>query len=101
MTRLIPTISGKTHDIGQIHPNTDMNEEERESSMLHIIIIMTQYELKTGLKNFKERVEATVTKKLAQLQVLETFAPVETTKLTKKQISEAVASLMFLKGKTK
>ena len=58
---------------------------------------MKLYTLKTVLINFKERGNAAVTKLLTQLHVLETVAPVDVTKLTKKQISEAVASLMFLK----
>ena len=54
--RLIPTLAGKTHDSRHIHLNTDettpkRNEEERENIMHDII--MTQYELKTGLSKFK------------------------------------------------
>ena len=66
--------------------------------MLHII--MTQYALKTGLSKFKEQGEAAVTKELTQLHILETFTPVDAIKLTKKQISEDVASLMLLKVKS-
>ena len=52
--------------------------------MLHII--MTQYSPNTGLRYFKEQVEAEVMKELTQLGVLETFPPVEKTKITKKEI---------------
>ena len=63
--------------------------------MLHII--MTQYALKTGLRKFKKRGEAEVTKEITQMNVLEAFSPVGSTKLTKKRRSEVVASLLFLK----
>ena len=62
-----------------------------------IQIIMTQYTLKTVLSKFKERAEAEFTKGLTQLHVLETFEPVDATKLTKKQRAGAMASLIFLK----
>ena len=65
--------------------------------MLHIII--TQYALKTGLNKSKERGETSTTKELKQLPALENFAPVDTSKLTKKQRAEAVTPLMFLNGK--
>ena len=63
--------------------------------MIHII--MTKYALKTVLSKFRERGEAEFTKGLSQLHVLETFAPVDATKITKKQRAEAMASLIFLK----
>ena len=53
--------------------------------MLHQI--MTQYTLKTGLRKFKERGKAAGTRELTQLYVLGTFAPVDTTKITKKHKS--------------
>ena len=46
MTRLMPTIAGKTHDSGNVLLNTDMTEEERDNNMLHIL--MTEYALKIG-----------------------------------------------------
>ena len=54
---IIPTLKVKTRDSGNIQLNTDitiinMNEEEREINMVHII--MTQYALNIGLKKFKE-----------------------------------------------
>ena len=67
-----------------------MTKKERENYMIHIV--MTQYALKIGLRKFKERGEASATKELTQLDVLEIFAPVDATKLTKKQILEAVLS---------
>ena len=85
---LIPTLEVKTHNRRHIHLNMDISvlniyEEKRDIRMLHIII--TQYALKTGLRKLKKQVESSVTKELTQLYVLETFAPVGTTKLTKKQ----------------
>ena len=57
MTRLIPTLVGKTHDIGHIHLDTggttpNMTKTERGSHMLHTI--MKIYVLKKLLRKFKE-----------------------------------------------
>ena len=46
----------------------------------------------------KKRVEAEVTKEPTQLHVLEPLFPIDATKLTKKQCSKTVESLMFWKG---
>ena len=97
MTIFIPTIAGKHHDSGYIHLNIDMNEEERENHMTYIF--MKQYALKIELKKSKERVESSVTEELTQLHAIETFTPVDATKINNKQREEAVASLMLLKVK--
>ena len=95
MTRIITTLAGKNNDSGHIHLDIEMTKEERENNTLHII--MTQYELKTVINKFKEQGESSAMKELTQLHVLENFAPVYATKLTKKKRAEAVASLLFLK----
>ena len=46
---------------------------------------------KTSINKFKEQGEGEFTKELAQLHVQETFFLVDATKLTNKQLSEAVA----------
>ena len=62
--------------------------------MIHTIT--KKYALKTGLNKFKEQGESAVTKEPTKLHNLETFVPVDATKITKKKRAEAVASLMFL-----
>ena len=83
----MPTIAVKNHDSRHIRLNIDMNKEERDNNMLHIV--MTQYVLKTGLNNFNKIGETAVTKELTQMHILETFASVDATKPTKKQRAEA------------
>ena len=51
--------------------------------MLHII--MTQHGLKPGLSKFEEQGKTAFTKEITQLHVLETFEPVNATKLSKKK----------------
>ena len=60
MTRLIPTTAIKNHDIRYIHLKIDMDEEERDNHMLHIV--MPQHALKTGMKKFNKRGESAVIK---------------------------------------
>jgi hypothetical protein len=43
---------------------------------------MTQYSLKRGLKKFKEKGEAAVTKELLQLHMKDTFTPQDANKLS-------------------
>jgi hypothetical protein len=74
-----------------------MTEEERDAEIFHFV--MTQFALKTGLKKFKESGEIAVTNELTQLHMIETFAPQDATKLTRKQRNDALGSLMFLKEK--
>jgi hypothetical protein len=74
-----------------------MTEEERNVHIFHLV--MTQFALKTGLKQFKKRGELAVTNELTQLHMMETFIPQDATKLTRQQRREALGSLMFLKEK--
>ena len=90
----MPTIEGKTYDVGHIHMNKYMTKEERDNHM--ICTVKKKYALKIGINKFKEQGESAVTKEPTKLHNLETFAPVDATKITKKKRAEAVASLMFL-----
>ena len=58
-----------------------MNEEEWYINMIHIF--MKQYVLKRGLRKFKDQGESEVPKEMTQLHVIETSAPVDSTKLIK------------------
>jgi hypothetical protein len=60
---------------------------------------MMQYSIKAGLKHFGKKGESAVTKELKQLHDMETFKPVDGSKLTKEEKAKAIASLMFLKEK--
>ncbi len=53
----------------------------------------------TGLKKFKEKGEASISKELKQMHDMEVFRPVEDRSLTKKEKAKAVALLVFLKEK--
>ena len=57
--------------------------------MIHTI--MELYSPKTSINKFKEQGEGEFTKELTQLHVQETFVMADATKLTNKQLSEAVA----------
>jgi hypothetical protein len=74
----------------------------RDYSHLHANIVhhaMTQYSLNRGLRKFKVKGEQAVEKELEQLQLNETFAPVEVKDPTPTQKKDALESLMFLKEK--
>ena len=52
---------------------------------------------KKGVRKFKKRGKVSATKKLTKMHMLETFAPVDAIKLTKKQRAEVVESLLSQK----
>jgi len=58
-----------------------------------------QYGLEAGLKHFGERGEMAVSKELAQFNVYDVFEPLYADKLSNKDKSKALTSLIFLKEK--
>ena len=64
-----------------------------------IMVFMQLYNLKTGLRLSVYKGENVVTKELTQLQNMEIFIPVNSTKLTKQEILKALLYLMFLREK--
>jgi hypothetical protein len=59
----------------------------------------TQYSLKRGLKIFKEKGEAIVSRELDKLRTKDTFTPTTDNNLNDKQKKSALESLKFLKEK--
>ncbi len=55
--------------------------------------------MNAGMKRFKQKGKAGVTKELKQMHDMEVFRPVERESLSKEERMKAVASLMFLKEK--
>ena len=62
-------------------------------------VALVHYSMNAGLKKFKEKGEAGVTKELKQMHDMDVFRPVERESLSKEEKAKAVASLMFLKEK--
>ena len=75
--------------MGTIEDIPSITQVEQYLQMIHTI--MELYSPKTSINKFKEQGEGEFTKELAQLHVQETFFLVNATKLTNKQLSEAVA----------
>jgi hypothetical protein len=61
--------------------------------------LMTQYNLKPGLKKFGIRGKATAMKELTSLHVMDTWTPMAANRLSREQRMRALSSLMFLKEK--
>jgi hypothetical protein len=72
-------------------------EEDREEYALGIALV--HYSMGAGIKKFKERGEAEVTKELTQMHDMDVFPPVARESLTKEERTKALSSLMFLKEK--
>ena len=72
-------------------------KEDRDEWALGVALV--HYSMNAGLKKFKEKGEAGVSKELKQLHDMEVFRPVEEGSLSKKEKDKAVALLMFLKEK--
>ena len=77
-----------------------MNSEWKEDLYGCIMqFIITQCLLKPGLKKFRERGEAAMSKELLQLHMVHTCVPLHYHKLTRQEKANAISSLMFLKEK--
>jgi hypothetical protein len=72
-------------------------EEDREEYVLGIALV--HHSMGAGIKKFKERGEAGVTKELTQMHDMDVFRPVARGLLTKEERTKALSSLMFLKEK--
>ncbi len=72
-------------------------EEDREEYALGIALV--HYSMGAGIKKFKERGEAGVTKELTQMHDMDMFCPVARESLAKEERTKALSSLMFLKEK--
>jgi hypothetical protein len=99
--RLIPSFGGKKyastagvtthliHHEAHIDPNYTL--------VAHIV--MVQYSMKSGMKQFKQRGEDAVSKELSQLHFRDTFKPINPKDLTNEERKEVLESHLFLKEK--
>ncbi len=61
--------------------------------------LMVQYNLKPGLRKFGSRGEEAAVKELSQLHIMDTWMPMEASKLFRKQRMRVLSLLLFLKEK--
>jgi hypothetical protein len=62
--------------------------------------VMTQYNLKPGLRKFGARGEKAAINKLTQLHVMDTWTSMDASRLSRDERLKALTSLLFLKKKT-
>jgi hypothetical protein len=99
--RLIPTFGGKKYastagvTTHLIHPEAHI--DPRYTLVAHIV--MVQYSMKAGMKQFKQRGEDAVSKELSQLHFRDTFEPINPKDLTNEERKEVLESHLFLKEK--
>ena len=61
--------------------------------------LMTQYNLKPGLRKFGAKGQSAAIDKLTQLHVMDTWTGMDSTKLSREEKIKALSSLLFLKEK--
>jgi hypothetical protein len=61
--------------------------------------MMVQFNLKPGLRKFGSKGEKAAMKELTSLHVMDTWKPMDVTKLSREQRMRALSSLLFLKEK--
>jgi hypothetical protein len=61
--------------------------------------LLTQYNLKPGLRKFGSRGQTAAVKELTQLHIMDTWTPMSADKLSREQRMRALSSLLFLKEK--
>ena len=72
---------------------------QSEDEMAVMKYLLTQYNLKAGLKHFGEKEIATAKGELTQLHVMDTWVPKDPTMLSRSEKVKTLSSLMFLKEK--
>ena len=72
---------------------------QSEDEMAVMKYLLTQYNLKAGLKHFEEKCIAAAKGKLTQLHVMDTWVPEDLTMLSRAEKVRALSSLMFLMEK--
>ena len=70
---------------------------QSEDEMAVMKYLLTQYNMKEGLKHFGEKGIAAAKGDLTQLHVMDTWVPEEPTMLSRAEKVKALSSLMFLK----
>ena len=87
------TIDDATH---KIDPKLCTTSQEE---MMVWAYMMTQYNLKPGLRKFGARGVTAAVKELTQLHIMDTWTQLEASKLSREQRMHALSSLLFLKEK--
>ena len=72
-----------------------INQSEDEMAVMKYLL--TQYNVKAGLKNFGKKGIADAKGELTQIHVTNTWVPKDPTSLTRSEKVKALSSLMFLK----
>jgi len=70
-----------------------------EEELAVMAYILTQYNLKPGLRKFGIRGEKAALKEMSQLHIMDTWTPMDAGKLSREQRMRALSSLLFLKEK--
>ena len=89
--------SGMLDDAKQVQDPELITESKDKMAVMEYLL--TQYNLKAGLKHFGDKGVAAAESKLTQLHVMDTWVPEDPTKLTRVEKVKALSSLMFLKEK--
>jgi hypothetical protein len=92
-TTLEPFVDDATHRVDQAMYTTS---EEELGVMAYLL---TQYNLKPGLRKFGTRGEKAALKEMTQLHIMDTWTPMDAGKLSREQRMRALSSLLFLKEK--
>ncbi len=88
-----PTINDTVHRIDAALTTTSEDELKVWG------YVMTQYNLKPGLRKFGQRGQTAAVKELTQLHIMDTWTPLQAEKLLQEQRMRALSSLLFLKEK--
>jgi hypothetical protein len=88
-----PFVDNVTHRVDKVMCTT--SEEE----LGFMAYLLTQYNLKPGLRKFGTKGEKAALKEMSQLHIMDTWTPMEAEKLSREQSMRALSLLLFLKEK--
>ena len=88
-----PFVDDVTHRVDKVMCTTSQEE------LGVMAYLLTQYNLKPGLRKFGTHGEKAVLKETTQLHIMDVWTPMDASKLSREQRMGALSSLLFLKEK--
>ena len=96
-TTMVTTSEGFVDDTTHLIDKAMQTTSKDELGVM--VYLMTQYNLKPGLRKFGARGQTAAVKELTQLHIMDTWMPMAADKLSREQRMKALSSLLFLKEK--
>ena len=98
---LDPSFDGKRYSEKTLVQSDEIDEQKCNDESIEYVtyVCMTQFSMKSGIKNLGQDSNDAIMNELKQLHMCNTFSPVDPSHLTKEQKEQVLESHLFLKLK--